>query len=813
MRPNCNLQFDLSNFRSEHAVNSPSSEPWSVSVVSIIPPQAVEVSKRAVGLWSDTSCPNEHDFLLAIRSAAYAAECPIAVFYVHGARGFELSASAGVGSHLVTAALSRLFGQVAHLGPNDLLMLNDLDCQPGSVPGDAYLFGDDVPPVRFVAAARVVDSQGESLGVLVVADQAPHAGLSAAKTYVLRAHAAQISSLLELDGLRAISGQASSRSARQSDTERLRLLESVVVNANDSVLITEAEPIDLPGPRIVYCNAAFTKTTGYTEAEVLGRTPRLLQTNNVDRKALDKLRLALTRWEPVEVELLNCKKDGTEFWVELSIVPVANEKGWFTHWVSVQRDVSDRKASEETATRARIAEAENVVLEAEIQERKRIEAQLLYTAFHDDLTKLRNRAFLMDRLKVVIDRMRRDPGFHCAVVFMDLDRFKLVNDSLGHRAGDLLLMEVAQRLRTCIRPQDTLARVGGDEFALLVEGMDGTDTVVALAQRIIGTMRHPLWIGKQEVFSSCSVGVVRATQHHQQPEELLRDADIAMYEAKRNDTGGYAIFAGSMHDGAVEMLELRTDLQNAVARDEFFLQYQPVCNSFTGQITGLEALIRWQHPVRGLVLPLAFIETAEETGLIREIGRWVLREACIQMRTWRDRFPGLDLKLNVNASGEELKDRRFTSGVRDVLSATGLDPKALQIEVTESIFLQNPELIGAILSGIRALGVRIALDDFGMGYSSLSYLDRYQMDTIKIDRSFVASMLTRQRTMSIVETVIKLGHALDLDIVAEGVENEAQLQALQARGCHLVQGYHLDRPLSVDDVDVALTRHSCGGTP
>jgi diguanylate cyclase (GGDEF)-like protein/PAS domain S-box-containing protein len=589
--------------------------------------------------------------------------------------------------------------------------------------------------------------------------------------------------------------------------ERLRLLESVVVNANDAGLITEAEPVDLPGPRIVYCNAAFTKTTGYTEAEILGRTPRLLQSADTDRKALDKLRLALTRWQPVEVELLNRRKDGTEFWVELSIVPVANEKGWFTHWVSVQRDVSDRKASEEAAVRARIAEAENIALAAEIQERKRVEAQLLYSAFHDDLTKLRNRAFLMDRLKVVIDRMRHDPGFQCAVLFMDLDRFKLVNDSLGHRAGDLLLMEVAQRLRTCIRPQDTLARVGGDEFALIVEGLDGMDTVVAFAQRIIQTMRRPLWIGKQEVFSSCSVGVVQATQHHQQPEELLRDADIAMYEAKRNDTGGYAVFAGSMHDGAVETLELRTDLQNAVARAEFFLEYQPVCDSFTGRIVSLEALIRWRHPVRGLIPPLAFIGMAEETGLIREIGRWVLREASTRMSIWRERFPGLDLTLNVNTSGEELKDRRFTSGVRDTLSATGLDPKALQIEVTESIFLQSPELVGTILNGVRALGVRIALDDFGMGYSSLSYLDRYQMDTIKIDRSFVAGMLARQRTMAIVETIVKLGHALDMDIVAEGVENEAQLHALQAKGCHLVQGYHLGRPLSVDNVEAALARH------
>lgn len=781
--------------------------------MSIMPPHAVEVSKRSVDLQPDTPRPDERGLLRIMRSAAYAAECPIAVFYVLSARGFELGASVGVDSHAVTDALSRVFEQAAHLDPDDLLMVNDLSCQPGSAPGDAHLFGDDMPAVRFVSAARVVDGHGESLGVLVVADEVPHAGLSAAKTYVLRAHAAQIASLLELERLRGTSDRGSPKSTRQADMERLRLLESVVVNANDAVLITEAEPIDLPGPRIVYCNAAFTKTTGYTEAEILGLTPRLLQSEDTDRKALDKLRRALTRWRPVEVELLNRRKDGTKFWVELSIVPVANEKGWFTHWVSVQRDVSDRKASEEAAIRARIAEAENIALAAEIQERKRVEAQLLYSAFHDDLTKLRNRAFLMDRLKVAIERARHEPGFQCAVLFMDLDRFKLVNDSLGHRAGDLLLMEVAQRLRTCIRPQDTLARVGGDEFALLVEGLDGMDAVVGLAQRIIDTMRHPLWIGKQEVFSSCSVGVVRATHHHRQPEDLLRDADIAMYEAKRTNAGSYAIFAGSMHDSAVETLELRTDLQNAVARDEFFLDYQPVCDSVTGRIVSLEALIRWRHPVRGLIPPLAFIGMAEETGLIREIGRWVLREASTRMCIWRERFPGLNLTLNVNTSGEELKDGQFTSGVRDTLSATGLDPKALQIEVTESIFLQSPELVGTILNGVRALGVRIALDDFGMGYSSLSYLDRYQMDTIKIDRSFVAGMLTRQRTMAIVETVVKLGHALDMDIVAEGVENEAQLHALRAKGCHLVQGYHLGRPLSVGNVEAALARHLPNSTP
>ncbi|WP_239479489.1 putative bifunctional diguanylate cyclase/phosphodiesterase [Lichenicola cladoniae] len=637
--------------------------------------------------------------------------------------------------------------------------------------------------------------------MLVVANVAPHAGLSAAKIYVLRTHAAQIASLLEMRLLRESLDAADLLVGSQSNNERLRMLESVVINANDAVLITEAEPIDLPGPRIVYCNKAFTRTTGYSETEILGRTPRLLQSPGTNRTTLDKLRGALSRWEPIEVELLNMHKDGTEFWVELSIVPVANEKGWFTHWVSVQRDVSDRKTAEETATRARVAEAENLILEAEIIERKRVEAQLFYAAFHDDLTKLRNRAFLMDRLTIALARTKIEPKFRCAVLFMDLDRFKLVNDSLGHRAGDLLLMEVAERLRSCIRPQDTLARLGGDEFALLIEGTDEPTFVITLTERIIKTMRRPLWVGKQEVFSSCSIGVVYATTRYDYPEEVLRDADIAMYQAKRHDIGGYAMFTATMHESLVSALELRTDLQNAVARNEFYLVYQTIHDTATGKITGVEALIRWKHPKRGIVTPVAFIGTAEEMGLIRSIGRWVLQEACTQMRTWRDRLPGLDLRLSVNTSAEELKDPQFTIELQDILTKTGLDPHTLQIEVTESIFLENPEIVGKTLSSIRALGVRIALDDFGTGYSSLSYLDRYAMDTIKIDRLFVTRMSTEPRTMAIIGTIVALGRVLDLEIVAEGIEDSTQLKALLDVGCGSVQGYLLSHPLDANDME------------
>jgi diguanylate cyclase (GGDEF)-like protein/PAS domain S-box-containing protein len=744
----------------------------------------------------------------AVQSAAHSAGCPTAVFYLAVPKGFTIGASFGIEKPSSTNAGREFLARAAELSGDGLLIINDVESQPGFIPSDAFMFGADMAPVHFIAAARVSGLDDKPLGILVVTDISPHAGLSPAEMYVLKAHAAQLSLMMELHSLRLDANKKNLDAFQHSSTERLRLLESVVVNANDAVLITEAEPISSPGPRIVYCNAAFTRTTGYTEAEILGLTPRILQSPETNREALAKLKFALSRWKPVEIELLNQRKDGVKFWVELSIVPVANEKGWFTHWVSVQRDVSDRKIAEETATRARIFEAENLILEADIKDRKRIQAELLYTAFHDELTKLRNRAFFMDRLAETLGRMKSDANRRCAVLFMDLDRFKLVNDSLGHRSGDLLLMEVAKRLRSCIRSQDTLARVGGDEFALLIEDAEGIDLVEFTTKRILEAMRQPLWLGKQEIFTSCSIGVLLASAGYESPEELLRDADIAMYQAKRHETGSYAVFQGSMHNTAVQALELRTDLQNAVARREFLLHYQPICDAATGEITGLEALVRWQHPQRGLVFPNDFIKISEETGLIREIGSWVMREACAQMKAWLVRFPNLELRLSVNTSAEELKDNQFISTVREVLVATGLDPRTLQIEVTEGIFLHEPERVGKILSELRSLGIRIALDDFGTGYSSLSYIDQYQMDTIKIDRSFVIRMLTQERTMAIVETIVRLGRALQLDIVAEGVEDDMQLQALLSKGCSSVQGYLFGRPMPVTDIEQVLQEQS-----
>jgi len=686
-----------------------------------------------------------------------------------------------------------------------ILVMSDMRSEP-SLRRFTMLSGQ---PVNFLVALRLMVGESPTDILLVIADDADRAGLSAAQKYVLLSLALQPLQIEDSEKASALVGAASVESAR---AERLRLLESVVVNANDAILITEAEPIDQPGPRIVYCNAAFTRTTGYAEAEILGLTPRILQSSHVDRASLDRLRLALETWKPVEVELLNVSKDGTEFWVELSIVPVANEQGWYTHWVSVQRDITHRRVADEIATQAKITEVEKRALQTEINDRKLIEEQLYFAAYHDDLTRLRNRAYLMDRLTTLLDGtssetkmsdQARSPT-QCSILFLDLDRFKLVNDSLGHRAGDLLLMEVARRLRSVVRASDTLARLGGDEFAILIEGPESNMDAVLVAERLMEALSRPVSLGQEEVFAACSIGIAHANGQYTTPEELLRDADIAMYASKKGGASGYVTYTPNMHVGAVDALALQTDIRRALTRSEFLLVYQPIYSASSGKLIGVEALIRWAHPTRGLLSPDVFIPMAEEIGIIRDIDRWVMHEGCRQLRRWQLRYPALSIHLSINVSGDELREADFISELQLVLSDNELNGPQLQLEITESVFLTQPEFVGRILEEIRAIGVRIALDDFGTGYSSLGYLDRYQIDTLKIDRSFVARMLRQSRAMAIMEGIVRLGSALQLEIVAEGVETEEQLVMLRSLGCSNVQGYLLGRPMSAEAITVII---------
>ncbi len=597
--------------------------------------------------------------------------------------------------------------------------------------------------------------------------------------------------------LQGLPGQPPDWVGSSTDVHDLRALQTHVVEAERQLrTLVEGVPHLLwrscNRGRWIWASPQWIDYTGLSQDESQGR-------GWLDAVHPDDRPAALAAWEKaqdhgmLDVEFrVRRAADGAYVWHRTQSMPVRDEAGRIVEWLGTTTDVQDLK------DHAR-------ALESEIQERKRVEERLLYMAFHDDLTGLRSRAFLMDRLVVALGAAEAGSQAGCAVLFLDLDRFKLVNDSLGHQSGDALLVQVASRLATCVRPQDTLARLGGDEFAIIVEDDQAAQTAVDTAARIIEAMRQPVMLGAREVFSSCSIGVA-ASAGHSVPETLLRDADTAMYFAKHTDSGGYAEFNSAMRDSAVEALELRTDLRNALARREFVLDYQPICDAQTKAIVGVEALIRWQHPTRGLVSPGYFIPVAEEIGLIKEIGRWVLQEACEQLGALRRAFPTLDLRMSLNASGEELRDQSFVTEMEETIGLLGIDPRSVQLEVTESILIRQPETAAEILRRIRQFGVRVALDDFGTGYSSLSYLDRYDINTIKIDRSFVSRLLTRPRTVAIVEAITRLAASIQLDVVAEGVEDEAELQILRDAGCRYVQGYLVGRPVSPATIATRLTR-------
>jgi len=438
----------------------------------------------------------------------------------------------------------------------------------------------------------------------------------------------------------------------------------------------------------------------------------------------------------------------------------------------------------------------------DITERKEAQKNLLYNSLHDPLTSLANRTLLIKTLEVAIAKASVSESYQYAVLFLDLDRFKVINDSLGHLFGDQLLQNVAQKLQSYLKPTDLIARIGGDEFVILLEDIAGDEDVLQVVQKILHQFQTSTVINGQEVFITTSIGLVFGNSHYKKANDLIRDADIALYHAKSEGKATYRVFDARMHTQAVNRLNLETQLRKAFERDEFVLHYQPIMDIFKKQLVGFEALVRWQHPTRGLILPSEFIPITEETGLILRLDDWVINESCRQLSDWRNRFPEhFPLKISVNLSVQDLRATNLVSSIESSLSKTGLSGDCITLEITESMLIDNIHKTIDLLNQLREKNIHISIDDFGTGYSSLKYLHLLPADYLKIDRSFVSRMAQENRDYQVVNTIINLSNQLGVAVIAEGIETNQQLKWLEKLGCEFGQGYFFSKPLPASEIE------------
>ncbi|MCD6076472.1 MAG: diguanylate cyclase domain protein [Ramlibacter sp.] len=593
---------------------------------------------------------------------------------------------------------------------------------------------------------------------------------------------AQVSHWLELRGFPFGAGLAlhlRDVSARRRAQQHLVLLEGSIARLNDIVIITEAAPFRAPGPRIVFVNEAFERRTGYTRDEVIGRSPRILQGPDTQRAQLDRIRAALEQWERVRVDLINYTKAGEPYWVDLDVSPVWDDARRLTHWVAVGRDITERKRDEE---------------------------KIQYLAFYDPLTQLPNRQMLLDRLHEAVG----ESGHACegALMFIDLDNFKVLNDTLGHQKGDLLLQQVARRLRNCVAKGDLVARLGGDEFVVLLENrpdkpLDPLTAAEKVSQRILEGLGEPYVLPGYLHHSTCSIGVTLFGKAPSSVSELLKQADLAMYQAKAAGRNAVRFFDPEMQEVATANAALAADLRQGWRENQLKIEYQPQVG-MDGRMAGVEALLRWEHPTRGIVGPDEFIPTAEETSLIIPIGHWVLEAACAQLAEWGKRPDRSHLTIAVNVSVRQFRHPDFIDEVVTCVRRAGIRPDRLKLEVTESLLADNLDAAIAKMRNLKDMGVRLSVDDFGIGYSSLSYLKRLPIDELKIDRAFVKDILVDSNDAAIAGTIIGLCRSLNLDVIAEGVETEEQRAFLARQGCERYQGYLYCRPLPIASLEAFL---------
>ncbi|MEW8294851.1 MAG: EAL domain-containing protein [Candidatus Thiodiazotropha sp.] len=554
------------------------------------------------------------------------------------------------------------------------------------------------------------------------------------------------------------------RKAHRIAEEKLRLAERAFQNTAEGITVT-----DVNGD-IVSTNPAFEAITGYTHEEVMDQNPRILKSGHHEpsfyRDMWDTL-LKAGHWRG---EIWNRRKNGDVYPEWLTISAVKDNRGNTTHYVGVFTDITQIKEAQD---------------------------QINFLAHHDALTQLPNRALFRERFDHALMHARRESN-SIALLFLDLDRFKTVNDTLGHPSGDLVLLEVSRRMSNIIRSSDTIARLGGDEFVLLLEEQTSAQHAAVVARKLIDLFSTPMNIGEHELVVTASIGITLYPNDGDDPDLLIRHADRAMYEAKQQGRNTYRFFTQALTEGALERLMMENELRRAISRDELILHYQPIVDIKTRQLRGVEALVRWQHPKQGLIAPGRFIELAEEIGIIGDIGKWVLHTACTQLARWdRDEF--LVPRISVNLSVQQI-DQTLVMQVSDELQISALAPERLELEVTESMLMRNPELSRTVLGELKAIGVNFAIDDFGTGYSSLAYLKLLPLDRIKIDQSFVRDIGRDSNDEAIVRAIIALSKNLGLESVAEGVEYSNQVDFLQKAGSVLAQGYLYSHPVPAEEL-------------
>jgi len=552
----------------------------------------------------------------------------------------------------------------------------------------------------------------------------------------------------------------------RADTTNADLLGAVFEHSLEGILITNAEGI------ILQINPAFTEVTGYSAKECRGENPRLLQSGVHDHIFYQQMWQTLTTQGQWENEVWNRRKNGEAYLQWLSINAIFNDQHEITHYVAVFHDITDIKQHQE---------------------------QIRYQAHHDALTGLPNRQLFQDHLEMALAHALRHTH-EVGVMFLDVDHFKNINDSLGHHIGDLLLQEVAKRLKNCCRGVDTVARFEGDEFTIILpEITRDRQDAIEVAQRILRTLSLPFFIKQEEIMISASIGIAIFPDDGQDVETLVKNADLAMYRAKEHGRNTYILYTKAMYDRMIERVTLETNLRKALRDDEFKVYYQPQVNVKTGKISGTEALVRWQRSENKLIPPDKFIPLAEETGLILPLGEWVLRTACQQTKAWHD--AGFDwLSVAVNLSAKQFQDEHLVELVQNILAEVQLSPRFLRLEITENTVMKNIDMAIKVMSTLEKVGVYWSIDDFGTGYSSLSYLKSFPLNEIKIDKSFVRDIPTQQDDIVIAKAILSLAHSLNLNVLAEGVETQTQLEFMRTHRCDEIQGFLFSKPIQPNEL-------------